>query len=144
MTLPAEKKNKAFALYCQGLNSQDIADYLGIKNRATVYNWIQKKGWKQNKQELLKFSEGKTVSTTRAEFDFFFNGVMELIKKKMTLKKDLMIIELKAKDAIELFKLKRLYDGESTENVSVQGKGVVSLEDFEKAVKVLQEKDKNE
>ena len=136
-----EVKAKAFHLYCIGLTQEKIAEELKV-NRWTVTAWVKKYDWSESHKELEKLASEKATKTTKDTQLLIIKSIYALYAEKNQdpAKRDKLIDELRISDVLHAIEKERLIEGMSTENIAIQEKKTISLEDFEKAVKKLQEK----
>lgn len=136
--LPKFKREQAFALYYAGINPYKISKMLHIC-KDTIYEWIDKYNWEQKRNDLRKTLEN---SSQKTEQDLkIVESILAMYTKAISENQQEMIKKINYHDVIEAVKLKRLLQGQSTENIQMNSE-VMSVK--EEVNKILQGKIKEE
>ena len=135
MAISREIKQKAFALYCQEVPIQEIAELLGLRSRQTVYKWIKKENWDESRLEIIKITKEKGTKATKERYMNIAKAIMSIYAQAIEKNKDKMISRTTHRDAIEAVKLARLIEGDSTENVNFSGEVNLSIREALKQIK---------
>ena len=122
MAIIAAKRGQAFHLFCMGLSYEKIAEVIGVGSR-TIPRWIDKYGWREDKEKLAKISE----ENNKNDKDKLNEQLLESIKKVWAKSVSNNEAKATARDLIEVIKLERLVGGLSTENVKVDSSGEFKL-----------------
>ena len=147
MAYPELIKKKAFAMYLQKIELPMIAELLDIKSPKTIDSWVSREKWSQCRNETFN-AVLKIEGIAGRKYKMVADKIIDLHEEAIKKKKDLMLLKITNRDAIEAVKLARLLEGESTENVAMAVKDVTdsdlddAYEDFKQkfAEQVKQDK----
>ena len=115
MARSANDKAKAFHLFCMGVSYENIAKVVGCGER-TVPRWIDKYGWRDDKERLAKVAEESGKNNKEKLNEELLASVKKVWAKSVQNSE----AKASARDLIEVIKLERLVGGLSTENVRVE------------------------
>jgi len=110
--IPAEKKQRAFALYCLEVPITEIIKDCGIKTRETIYRWMRKDGWEKKRREVIALSYENDTDKTRERHGKLIKAVMGLFIESLKKNKNEMLKKTTNRDVMEAIKLERLIEGD--------------------------------
>ena len=145
MTLPKEKREQAFALYCLGLSQQHICDELQIKSKTTVFRWIKKFSWDEKKQYLTQIAMVKGLKGTVERNKRILDSILGLFAKATVERQDDLVTKITPRDAMEAIKVRQLVEGFPTEIVAVPTDKIMDDMDeaYERHRKIFEAKERN-
>jgi len=132
MALPRETREKAYAMYCAGIVPNKITSYLGLK-KDSIYRWIKTYNWEEKRHKIWEVREKEKE---KSEQDLkIVESILAMYTKAISENQSEMIKKINYHDVIEAVKLKRLLQGETTENIQMNSEVMSVKEEVNKILK---------
>jgi hypothetical protein len=136
--LSQKTRERAFAMFCLGIPAVKIAELLHLRDSAILSIWKTKYNWDQNLEIILKYKDNNTKNLNSEQQLKIVDSIMTLWLEAMAEDKLKLRSRISPKDLLDSIRVHRLIEGESTENLKVDGK--LELNDF---INEIRERRKN-
>jgi len=140
--IPRYIHEKAFAMYCANMIPGKIVKLIGMKNENTIYKWVKNENWEQKREEILQFKEANSIIDDKEREIKLIESVIDLWIEALKLNKPDLLKKVDPKDLFEAIKMRRLFRGESTDNLTINNEVLTVQEQISKIRK--QQEEENE
>lgn len=120
--LSQKLKERAFGMYCLGIPAVKIAELLHLKDSAIISIWKTKYNWDKNLEEILKYKDNNPKNLNSEQQLRIVDSIMTLWLEGLKDNRAQLRSKINPRDLLECVKVHRLIEGESTENLKVDGK----------------------